>query len=105
MSRASIRPVRSLAEPRHSASHAPVSRADFYREEFLKHKRCLQAQREFYSEHAFTKAEAAMTEALSKLDHLCNRCDCDHVISCLLRQFDLVTGLSNSNWLGPKKLN
>jgi hypothetical protein len=46
-----------------------------------------------------------MAEALSKLDHLCNRCDCDHVISCLLRQFDLVTGLSNSNWLGPKKLN
>jgi len=97
--------VRSLAEPRHPASHAPVSRADFYREEFLKHKRCLQAQREFYSEHAFTKAEAAMAEALSKLDHLCNRCDGDHVISCLLRQFDLVTGLSNSNWLGPKKLN
>jgi hypothetical protein len=102
MSRASIRPVRVLAEPRVSL-HAPVSRADFYREEFLKHRRCLQAQREYYSEHAFTKAEAALAEALSKLDHICRRCDCDHVVSCLLRQFDLVTGLSN--WSDPKKLN
>jgi len=93
--------VRVQAEPRPSPT--PASRADFYREEFLKHKRCLQAQREYYSEHAITKAEAALAEALSKLDHICRRGDCDHVVGCLLRQFDLVTGLSN--WSDPKKLN
>jgi hypothetical protein len=102
MSRASIRPVRVQAEPRPSTL-TPASRADFYREEFLKHKRCLQAQREYYSEHAITAAEAALTEAIAKLDNICRRCDCDHVVSCLLRQFDLVTGLSN--WSDPKKLN
>jgi hypothetical protein len=98
MSRASIRPVRFLAEPRPSLA---VSRSEFYREEFLKHKRCLQAQREYYSEPAIIKAEAALAETLSKLEHICSRCDCDHVVSCLLRQFDLVTGLSN--WSDPKK--
>jgi hypothetical protein len=80
-----------------------VSRADFYREEFLKHKRCLEAQREYYSEQAITQVDAALTETIAKLDHICRRCDCDHVVSCLLRQFDLVTGLSN--WSDPKKHN
>ena len=100
MTRAPIRSVRILAEPRPTVT---VSRADFYREEFLKHKRCLQAQREYYSEHAIIKAEAALAETLSKLDNICSRCDCNHVVSCLLRQFDLVTGLSN--WSDPKKHN
>jgi len=94
--------VRLLAEPRPIARR-PVSRADFYREEFLKHKRCLRAQREYFSEHAITKVEAALTETIAKLDHICQRCDCDHVVSCLLRQFDLVTGLSN--WSDPNKHN
>jgi hypothetical protein len=79
---------------------APVSRSEFYREEFLKHHRRLQEQREFFSEPAIAEVEAALTKTIAKLDHICQRCDCDHVLSCLLRQFDLVTGLSG--WSDPK---
>jgi hypothetical protein len=79
---------------------APASRTDFYREEFLKHKRRLQEQRECFSEPAIAEVEAALAKTIAKLDHICQRCDCDHVLSCLLRQFDLVTGLSG--WSDPK---
>ena len=39
-------------------SSAPVPMADFYREEFLRHRRCLASQREYYSEQAITEADA-----------------------------------------------
>ena len=42
-----------------SAQH-PI--AEFYREEFLKHHRCLQQQRPYYSESAITDVEAALSQ-------------------------------------------
>jgi hypothetical protein len=74
---------------------------DFYREEFLKHRACLERQREYYSERAITDADGAITRVLSELDHLCAKDDADAVMSQLLRKFDLVTGLSG--WNDPKK--
>lgn len=103
MSRVSNRNTRLLAPGRPSPEGVTLSRTDFYREEFLKHKRRLQEQRECFSEHAITEVEDALTKTLAKLDHICQRCDCDHVVSCLLRQFDLVTGLSR--WSDPKNLH
>lgn len=100
MSRPYNRSLRLLASVRDGARPSPptlsVSRADFYREELLKHQRCLRAQREYFSANAIDQVEAAISEAMAKLDHICQRCDCDHVVSCLLRQFDSVTGLSSS---------
>jgi hypothetical protein len=71
-----------------------ASRAEFYREEFLKHQRCLDRQREYYSEQAIDGVEHALERILSCLDSLCVHQDCDEVMSALLRKFDLVTRLS-----------
>ena len=71
--------------------------ADFYRQEFLKHRACLAQQREYYSERAITDADGAIAKVLSELEHLCARDGADTLISELLRKFDVVTGLSGWN--------
>lgn len=80
-----------------SAQH-PIT--EFYKEEFLKHHRCLQQQRPYYSEDAITDVEAALTRIMSQLEHLCTKDNADEVVSCLLKKFDVVTGLSA--WSDPK---
>ena len=51
--------------PRFVPDSRPISAqhllTEFYREEFLKHHRCLQQQRAYYSESAITDVEAALT--------------------------------------------
>jgi hypothetical protein len=84
-------------------SSAPLSTVKFYREEFLKHRRCLQQQREYYSEDALCEAEAALTRILAKLEQLCLQDDAEQVVSDLLRRFDVVTGLSA--WTDPKHVH
>ena len=84
-------------------SSAPVPMADFYREEFLRHRRCLAHQREYYSEQAITEADAAIARILAKLEQLCSKDDADQLMSGLLRKFDSVTGLSA--WSDPGKLH
>jgi hypothetical protein len=79
------------------------SRVDFYREEFLKHQQCLEAQREYYSARAVAEVEQAIGQTMARLDQLCNHCDCDHIVSCLLRKLDQVTNLSA--WSDPRKLH
>ena len=53
-----------------SAQH-PIT--EFYREEFLKHHRCLQQQRPYYSESAITDVEAALTRIMGQLEQLCSQ--------------------------------
>jgi hypothetical protein len=79
----------------------PVS--NFYREEFVRCKRCLEQQREFFSEGAITDVERALTKVMSQLDRLCTKADADQVVSRLLRQFDVVTGLSA--WSDPRHIH
>ncbi|HUP38499.1 MAG TPA: hypothetical protein VM115_00155 [Vicinamibacterales bacterium] len=76
---------------------------DFYREEFLKHRRCLEQQREYYSDSAITPVEAALTKIISQLDHLSAKQNADEVVSRLLRKFNVVTGLSS--WTDPKNVH
>ncbi len=76
---------------------------DFYREEFLKHRRCLEQQREYYSDSAITSVEAALTRIISQLEHLSARKNGDEVVSNLLRKFNVVTGLSG--WTDPKNVH
>ena len=80
-----------------SAQH-PI--AEFYREEFLKHHRCLQHQRPYYSESAITDVEAALSRVLNQLEQLSTKDDAPQLVSSLLKKFDVVTGLSA--WTDPK---
>ena len=68
--------------------------ADFFREEFIKHHRCLEEQREYYSEGAIAQAEDAIQRILEKVEQLSQREDACEIVSQLLRKFDLVTNLS-----------
>jgi hypothetical protein len=91
---------RFLADSRPQCDPVLHSVSNFYREEFVKCKRCLEQQREFFSEGAISDAERALTKVMSQLDRLCTKADADQVVSRLLRQFDVVTGLSA--WSDPR---
>ena len=82
---------------------ARANLTDFYREEFLKHRRCLQEQREYYSDSAITSVEAALTRIIGQLERLSAKEDGDQVVSQLLRQLNVVTGLSA--WTDPKNVH
>ncbi len=76
-------------------------RTTFYREELVKHWRCLERQREFYSEKAITDVKAALTRLNVEMDELCERENGDQLVSRLLSKIDGVTRLSA--WSDPKK--
>jgi hypothetical protein len=76
---------------------------DFYRAEFIRHRECLAAQKEYFSERAITNADAALARILSQLEQLCAKDDADQVIGRLLRQFNAVTGLSS--WSDPSQMH
>ena len=81
-----------------SATHPVI---EFYREEFLKHHRCLQQQRPYYSESAITDVETALTKIMGQLEQLSTRDNAPQLVSALLKKFDGVTGLSS--WSDPKQ--
>jgi hypothetical protein len=97
------RPSRFLTDSRPTGDPGFRSLSNFYREEFVKCKRCLEQQREFYSERAISDVERALTKVMAELDRLCTKADADEVVSRLLRQFDVVTGLSA--WSDPKQVH
>jgi len=90
--------------PRFVSDSRPISAThpiiEFYREEFVKHHRCLQQQRPYYSESAITDVETALQRILSQLDQLSTQDDAPQLVSSLLKKFDVVTGLSA--WSDPK---
>ena len=79
----------------HRVSSAPVCLpADFYRQEFLRHRELLAQQKDYFSERAITEADDALARVLGRLEQLCSQDGADQLIGRLLRQFDAVTGLS-----------
>jgi len=94
---------RFLADSRPQCDPVFYSVSHFYREEFIKCQRCLDQQREFYSERAITEVEQALTKVMAELDRLCTAGNADQVVGSLLRQFDVVTGLSA--WADPRQVN
>ena len=80
-----------------SATHPVI---EFYREEFIKHHRCLQRQRAYYSESAITDVEAALAKIMSQLERLSTQDNAPQLVSSLLKKIDGVTGLSA--WSDPK---
>ena len=91
--------------PRFATEMRPISEphpiTEFYREEFLKHRRCLQQQRPYYSETAITDVEAALAKIINELEQLSSQDDAPQLVSSLLKKFDVVTGLSA--WSDPKQ--
>ena len=75
--------------------------AEFYREEFVKHHRCLQEQRAYYSEGAISDVEVALAKIMSQLEQLSAKENAPQLVSHLLKKFDIVTGLSA--WTEPQQ--
>ena len=94
---------RFLTDSRPPCEPVLHSLSNFYREEFLKCQRCLDQQREFYSEHTISEVEKALTRVMGQLDRLCAHADADKVVSRLLQQFDTVTRLSA--WSDPRQIH
>jgi hypothetical protein len=95
--------LRFLTDKRPAGRQYVTPTLEFYREEFLKHRQCLERQREYYSERAINNAEEALGRILAQLGDLCAKQGGDELVSRLLRQFDTVTGLSA--WCDPKKVH
>jgi hypothetical protein len=91
--------------PRTASDSRPISAThpiiEFYREEFIKHRRCLQQQRPYYSESAITDVESALTRILGQIEQLSAQDNAPQLVSSLLKKFDVVTGLSA--WSDPKR--
>ena len=101
MPRARTRIPGFLLDP---AAPATVSAlTEFYREEFLKHHQCLQAQREYFSAQAIENAENALLKIIADLDRLTEEANAQDVVARLLKEFDVVTGLSG--WSEPSKVH
>jgi hypothetical protein len=92
-----------VVSPAGISSASATHLTDFYRQEFLKHRRCLAAQREYFSEGAISTADQALAKVLGQLDQLCAQDDADKLISGLLRKFNAVTNLSG--WIDPTQLH
>ena len=90
---------RFVPDSRPKSAHHSI--AEFYREEFLKHQRCLQQQRPYYSESAITDVEAALSRIMSQIEQLSTKDNAPQLVSSLLKKFDGVTGLSA--WSDPKQ--
>lgn len=94
---------RFLTDSRPQADPVFHTLSNFYREEFIKCQRCLDAQRECYSERTFSEVEKALTKVMAQLDRLCAKADADKVVSRLLQQFDTITHLSA--WSDPRQIH
>lgn len=81
----------------------PSLLTEFYREEFLKHQRCLQQQREHFSPQAIQSVEAALVRIMAQLDKLSTRENASLVVASLLKEFDVVTRLSA--WSDPHNVH
>ncbi len=79
--------------------------ADFYRQELLKHRDCLEAQREYFSDRAIEDAEQGLMRLIAQLDQLCATNDVNGIVAALLKKFDVVTGLSSLAASDPGKLH
>ena len=54
---------------------------EFYREEFVKHQRCLEEQREYFSSQAIDSVQSALGKVISQVDTLSNKVVADQVVS------------------------
>lgn len=72
-------------------------RISFYREELFRHWRCLEQQREHYSEKAFGDVETAILKLMQRVERLCEEDRGEAVVNRLLRTIDGITRLSTTD--------
>ena len=101
MPRARTRIPGFLLDPSTPATVSALT--EFYREEFRKHQKCLQAQREYFSAQAIENAENALLKIIADLDRLTEDANAQDLVAKLLKEFDVVTGLSG--WSEPNKVH
>ena len=65
--------------------------AAFYREEILRHRKCLEFQREYYSTRAIADVEAVLARLFTQIECLCSKDDGDRFVGILLNKIDTVT--------------
>lgn len=70
--------------------------AEFYKEEFLRHKSRLEFQRPFFAEKTYEEIEAVLNRIIEEMDRLCEVENFEQVASHLLHRIDVVTNLSSS---------
>jgi hypothetical protein len=97
MARVVVNPARVPSSP------SIPTPTDFYRAEFTRHRECLEALREYFSESAITDADAALAKVISQLEQLCAKDDAEQLLAGPLRKFNAITGLSG--WSDPKQLH
>lgn len=83
---------RFVTDSRPISAQQPIT--EFYRQEFIKHHRCLQQQRPYFSDGAITDVESALARIMGELESMCTKDNVDELVSSLLKKIDVVTGLS-----------
>jgi hypothetical protein len=83
-----------------SISH---TRIEFYREEFLKVQRCLEHQRECFSDQAISHVECVLTRILAELEQVSDRQDADGIVEAWLQQFVCIT--HPDAWCDPRQVH
>jgi hypothetical protein len=70
--------------------------ADFYKEEFLRHKCRLEVQRSFFQEKTYEEIESVLNRIIDEMDKICEVDNFEELASHLLQRIDVVTNLSAS---------
>ena len=93
--------ARTVSSVRLSSVHVSVP-ADFYRQEFIKHRNASRDSVSTSRSWPSTGRSGAGPSA-ERLEQLCSCDNADQLMASLLRQFNAVTGLSA--WTDPKQLH
>ena len=70
--------------------------ADFYKEEFARHKSRLECQRPFFQEKTYEEIESVINRIIDEMDKICEVENFEELASHLLHRIDVVTNLSAS---------
>jgi hypothetical protein len=70
--------------------------ADFYKEEFQRHKSRLEFQRPFFAEKTYDEIESVLNKIIDEMEKICEVENFEELASHLLHRIDVVTNLSSS---------
>ena len=70
--------------------------ADFYKEEFQRHKCRLEIQRPFFAEKTYDEIESVLNKIIDEMERICEVENFEELASNLLHRIDVVTNLSSS---------